>query len=99
MLRAVLSRIFGTFHRRQLDDEFDEEVREHLNMLVERLIARGMDPAEAFYAARRIRQDSGPTCGVIQLHLFVSKTPRLFPPGTKLGPYEIVAPIGAGGMG
>ncbi len=53
MLRAVLSRIFGTFHRRQLDDEFDEEVREHLNMLVERFIARGMDPAEAFYAARR----------------------------------------------
>jgi len=45
MLRAVLSRIFGTFHRRQLDDEFDEEVREHLNMLVERFIARGMDPA------------------------------------------------------
>src|SRR5260370_40682256 len=53
MLRAVLSRIFGTFHRRQLDDEFDEEEREHLNMLVERFIARGMDPAEAFYAARR----------------------------------------------
>jgi len=53
MLRAVLSRIFGTFHRRQLDDEFAEEVREHLNMLVERFIARGMGPAEAFYAARR----------------------------------------------
>jgi putative ABC transport system permease protein len=53
MLRAVLSRILGTFHRRRLDEEFDDEVRSHLEMLEERFIARGMKPAEALYAARR----------------------------------------------
>jgi len=53
MLRAVLSRIWATFRRRQLDEESEEEVQAHLNMLTERFIARGMEPAEAFYAARR----------------------------------------------
>src|SRR5574341_1172313 len=53
LLREVLSRILGTFRRRRLDEELDEEVRGHLEMLEERFIARGMDPAEAFYAARR----------------------------------------------
>ncbi len=53
MLRAALSRIGGTFRRRRLDAEFDEEVRAHLDMLTERFIARGMDPEEASYAARR----------------------------------------------
>ena len=53
MLRALLSRIAGTFRRRRLDEEFDQEVRSHLEMLVERFVARGMDPVEANYAARR----------------------------------------------
>ncbi|HWR52501.1 MAG TPA: ABC transporter permease [Bryobacteraceae bacterium] len=53
MLREALSRIRGTFRRRRLDDEFDDEVRAHLDMLTDRFIARGMDPEEAFYAARR----------------------------------------------
>ncbi len=53
MLREALSRILGTLRRRRLDEEFDEEVRRHLEMLEERFIARGMDPAEASYAARR----------------------------------------------
>jgi putative ABC transport system permease protein len=53
MLRAILSRLSGTFRRRHHDEELDEEVRAHLEMLQERFIARGMDPAEAFYAARR----------------------------------------------
>src|SRR5713226_2790347 len=53
MLREVLSRILGTLRRRRLEEEFDEEVRGHLKMLEERFITRGMDPAEAFYAARR----------------------------------------------
>ncbi|MEX2261727.1 MAG: ABC transporter permease [Bryobacteraceae bacterium] len=53
MLRAALSRILGTFRRRRLDEEFDDEVRSHLEMLEERFIARGMDPGEAFHAARR----------------------------------------------
>src|SRR5437867_9780850 len=53
MLREILSRIVGTLRRRRLDEEFDGEVQCHLEMLQERFIARGMDPAEAFYAARR----------------------------------------------
>jgi len=36
-----------------MDEEFDDEIRGHLEMLEERFIARGMDPAAAFYAARR----------------------------------------------
>lgn len=53
MLRALLSRIAGTFRRQRLDEEFDQEVRGHLEMLAERFVARGMDPVEAHYAARR----------------------------------------------
>jgi len=53
MLRRLISRIAATFRRRRLDEEFDEEVRDHLAMLTERLVARGMDPVEARYAARR----------------------------------------------
>ena len=30
MLRKLLSRILGTFRRRRLDEEFDDEVRGHL---------------------------------------------------------------------
>jgi predicted permease len=53
MLRALLSRIAATFRRRRLDEEFDQEVRGHLEMLAERFVARGMDPAAARYAAFR----------------------------------------------
>src|SRR5882724_4692275 len=53
MLREVLSRILGTFRRRRLEQECDEEVRCHLEMLQQRFIAQGMDPADAVYAARR----------------------------------------------
>jgi macrolide transport system ATP-binding/permease protein len=53
MLRAMFSRICGTFRRRRLDEEFDQEVRGHLDMLAERFLRNGMEPAEAFCAARR----------------------------------------------
>jgi putative ABC transport system permease protein len=53
MLRALISRISATFRRHRLEEEFDEEVQGHLDMLMERFIRRGMEPAEAFYAARR----------------------------------------------
>ncbi len=53
MLRALLSRIAGTFRRHRLEEEFDEEIREHLRMLQDRFIRRGMEPTEAHYAARR----------------------------------------------
>ena len=53
MLRVLLSRIVGTFRRRRLEDEFDDEVRAHLEMLQARFIRGGMDPADACDAARR----------------------------------------------
>jgi putative ABC transport system permease protein len=53
VLRELYWRIRATFRGRRLDDEFDEEVREHLEMLTERFIRQGMEPAEASYAARR----------------------------------------------
>ncbi|HEY1212083.1 MAG TPA: ABC transporter permease [Bryobacteraceae bacterium] len=53
MLSTLLSRIWSTFRRRRLEEEFNEEVQAHLEMLAERFMARGMEPVEAFYAARR----------------------------------------------
>jgi len=53
MLREVLSKLLGTFRRRRLDEEFDDEIRAHLELLEERFIARGMDLAAARFAARR----------------------------------------------
>jgi len=53
MLRTLISRLMNTFRRQRLDEECDEELRGHLEMLAERFVARGMDPVEARYAARR----------------------------------------------
>src|SRR6266542_4000316 len=53
MLRVLLSRVRATLRRSRLDDEIDDELREHLAMLQERFVRNGMDPSEAFYAARR----------------------------------------------
>src|SRR2546425_9512467 len=53
MLRVLLSRVRATLRRSRLDDELDDELREHLAMLQERFVRHGMDPSEAFYAARR----------------------------------------------
>src|SRR6059036_1177302 len=53
MLRVLLSRVRATLRRSRLDDELDDEFREHLAMLQERFVRNGMDPSEAFYAARR----------------------------------------------
>jgi predicted permease len=53
MLRVLLSRIRATLRRSRLDDELDDELREHLALLQERFVRNGMDPGEAFYAARR----------------------------------------------
>ncbi|PYR55922.1 MAG: hypothetical protein DMF85_18155 [Acidobacteria bacterium] len=50
-IRVAVSRIFGPLRGRRLDDEFDEEVRTHIELLVERNLRRGMPPAEARRAA------------------------------------------------
>lgn len=52
-LRTVLSRIQSTFERRGLEQDFAQEVDEHLGLLRERFIRQGMSSEEARYAARR----------------------------------------------
>src|SRR3954471_24289524 len=64
MFRVLLSRLRAMFRAHELDEELDQELSAHLDMLRERFIRQGMDPTEAFYAARRqfggvtqVRQD------------------------------------------
>jgi putative ABC transport system permease protein len=53
MLRLLLSRVRATLRRSRLDDELDDELREHLALLQERFVRNGLNPSETFYAARR----------------------------------------------
>src|SRR5450755_3842075 len=53
MLGALLSRVWATIRRKRFDQEFDDEVQAHLDLLTERFVRNGMDPEEALYAARR----------------------------------------------
>jgi putative ABC transport system permease protein len=52
-LRAWLVRLVGVFRKRDREAEMVEEIRQHLDRLVERKIAAGMSPEEAGKAARR----------------------------------------------
>src|SRR5262245_11233467 len=46
-------RLRSLFRRRQVEQELDEELRYHLDRQIEELIAKGMTPIEARYAAMR----------------------------------------------
>lgn len=52
-LRAVAAKLRGLLRGRQCDGEFDDEINEHLRLLAERFVARGMSREEAAAAARR----------------------------------------------
>jgi predicted permease len=52
-LREFASRIRALFSKSRLDQELDEELRAHLEMLVEENVRRGMSVEAARYAARR----------------------------------------------
>jgi putative ABC transport system permease protein len=52
MLRLV-SRIRGLFTQKEADSEFDLETRTHLQLLTEQFIRQGVDPKDAWFAARR----------------------------------------------
>ena len=52
-LRAMFVRFAGLFRRKRNESEMNEELRAHLEALVERNIAAGMPPDEARYAALR----------------------------------------------
>jgi len=52
-MRILLSRFMGLFRRGRLEQELEDEVRSHLEMLEEENLRRGMPPEEARYAALR----------------------------------------------
>ena len=52
-VRTLLSRVSTLFAARQLDDELDEEIRAHLDLLADEHQKRGLSPAEARAAALR----------------------------------------------
>ena len=52
-LRVLLSKFIGLFRKAQLEQQLDEDVRAHLEMLIEENLRRGMDLEEARYAALR----------------------------------------------
>jgi putative ABC transport system permease protein len=53
LLRMASRRLLALFRRNRLEASLDEELRVHLEMLVEENIRRGMAPEEARYAALR----------------------------------------------
>jgi putative ABC transport system permease protein len=53
LLRAFAARVFGLFGSRKHDDDFDEEVQAHLQLLRDRFVAQGMSQQGAAAAARR----------------------------------------------
>ena len=63
-LRAISSRVLATFRSKPLDADLDEEVRAHLDMLVDDHRRRGLSPADArkvFTGFPGIRLDEFPT--------------------------------------
>ena len=52
-LRAFAAKLRGFLGGQQRDDEFDDEIQEHLRLLAERFVAQGMSREEAAAAARR----------------------------------------------
>ena len=52
-LREFASRVSGMFDKGRFEQDLDEELRTHLEMLVEDNLRRGMSPQEARLAARR----------------------------------------------
>ncbi len=52
-LRVLIGRLLSRLRLSRLEDDFDEEVRVHLEMAVEEKVRRGMTPTEARYAALR----------------------------------------------
>ncbi|MGB6876716.1 MAG: ABC transporter permease [Candidatus Acidiferrales bacterium] len=52
LLRMLVARMRGMFARRREDEEFSDEIREHLDMLTEENVRRGMPLAEAQREAR-----------------------------------------------
>jgi len=61
LFHRTLARIRAVFHPKEFDSDLDMELEEHLNLLAEEHIRRGVSPEEAH---RRARIEFG---GVMQL--------------------------------
>jgi predicted permease len=53
MMRAILSRLLDPLRRRSRDQRLDDEVRSHLDLLIDEHMAKGMSRDDAVLAARR----------------------------------------------
>src|SRR5690348_224386 len=53
LLRVLLSKFAGLFRKEQLEQQLDEDVRAHLDMLTDENLRKGMKPEAARYAAQR----------------------------------------------
>ena len=51
--RAFIARLRGLLRWAPADEQFDDEIQEHLRLLADRFIAQGMTSEEAAFAARR----------------------------------------------
>ena len=51
-LRLALTRVRGLLTRRG-EDDFEAELKDHLDLLAERYVRQGMSEADAIFAARR----------------------------------------------
>jgi putative ABC transport system permease protein len=49
----LVSRVRGLFGGKEADSEFDREMQMHLQLLTEQFVSKGMDPNDAWSAARR----------------------------------------------
>ena len=52
-VRVFASRLLGSFRRKRLDAEIEEEFQSHLQMLADRFVGQGMTKTEALRAARQ----------------------------------------------
>jgi putative ABC transport system permease protein len=54
MITRIWRAVMDLIRRKRAEQELDEELRTHLERQIEQNVARGMDPEEARYAARRL---------------------------------------------
>src|SRR5271155_3280486 len=52
-ISQLVSKVRGLFGQREADSEFDLETQTHLQLLTEQFVRKGMDPKDAWSAARR----------------------------------------------
>ena len=52
-IRVFSHRVIGLLRKRKLNEDLDEEIQSHLDMLIADNVRKGMTLEEATYAARR----------------------------------------------